>query len=228
MLAVIHSFIIFPFRYSLLTEIGGNINDTMGHMKETIVESAEKVTNSINEVVKPMTNGTNFIPLNDAMESLESNHMIEENLENMKNDLLTKAQTMSDETDKMADELIKETEDVIRDAETGMVDIQNEVMEGAEAVKTDILEAITNKSPSHSQDSLKTSMPEPEIERLLNDSIENNPPSPEATTDELENLNNEATADSLEAQMDNSLSAVAEPTAPKEEELIVEDVKSDE
>lgn len=198
----------------------------MGQMKETIVESAEKVTSSISETIKPLTNGGS-LPLNDAMESLETtNHMLEENLENLKNDLLTKAQSLTDETDKMADELIKETEDVIRDAETGMVDIQNDVVESAEAVKTDILDAIINKSPSHSQDSLKTSMPEPEIERLLID--DNNPPSPEATTDELENLNNEVPAEIQEATMEPSEPMEEPPTAPAEEELIVEDVKSDE
>nr|XP_040227331.2 uncharacterized protein LOC120952196 isoform X3 [Anopheles coluzzii] len=43
-----------------------------------------------------------------------------EKMENAKNDLLTKAQSFGDDTDRMADDLMKETEELMRDAETGI------------------------------------------------------------------------------------------------------------
>uniref|UniRef100_A0A182QCM4 Uncharacterized protein n=1 Tax=Anopheles farauti TaxID=69004 RepID=A0A182QCM4_9DIPT len=43
-----------------------------------------------------------------------------EKMENMKNDLLTKAQSFGDDTDRMTDDLMKETEELMRDAETGI------------------------------------------------------------------------------------------------------------
>lgn len=217
----------FFFQFS---EMGENITETVTQMKDTMVESVNNVTNSIGDVIG---NEMKRVPLKDTMDS--ANHMLEENMENFKNDMLTKAQSVGDETDKMTDQLIKDTEDVIRDAETGMVDMKNGAMDTIDSMKLDFIDDVTSKSPSHSIDSLKTTMAEPEIERILNGEHEN-PASPEATTNEMENLNNEAMAAAEEA-----LSAVEshteEPSAPptedneeshmkNEDDLMVEDVKS--
>ena len=208
--------------------MGENITETVTHMKDTMVESVNNVTNSIGDVIG---NEMKRVPLKDTMDS--ANHMLEENMENIKNDMLTKAQSVGDETDKMTDQLIKDTEDVIRDAETGMVDMKNGAMDAIDSMKLDFIDDVTSKSPSHSIDSLKTTMAEPEIERILNGEHEN-PASPEATTNEMENLNNEAMAAAEEAiNTEESVAPSAPPTEDNEEshmknedDLVVEDVKS--
>lgn len=213
--------------------MGENITETVTHMKDTMVESVNNVTNSIGDVIG---NEMKRVPLKDTMDS--ANHMLEENMENIKNDMLTKAQSVGDETDKMTDQLIKDTEDVIRDAETGMVDMKNGAMDAIDSMKLDFIDDVTSKSPSHSIDSLKTTMPEPEIERILNGEHDN-PASPEATTNEMENLNNEAMAAADEALSSMKLHTddLAAPSAPptedhdeshmkNEHDLVVEDVKS--
>lgn len=199
-------------------------------MKDTMVESVNNVTNSIGDVIG---NEMKRVPLKDTMDS--ANHMLEENMENFKNDMLTKAQSVGDETDKMTDQLIKDTEDVIRDAETGMVDMKNGTIDAIDSMKLDFIDDVTSKSPSHSIDSLKTTMAEPEIERILNSEHENSA-SPEATTNEMENLNNEAMA-AAEGALFTMESHIEEPSAPliddneeshmkNEDDLVVEDIKS--
>lgn len=211
------------------------MTEAINSTKDSIVESIDKT----------LSNGE-FIPLKDADDP--ANHALEENLENLKNEMLTKTQSFSDETDKMADELIMETEDVIRDAETGMVELES----GAP-------ESMDNKS-NHSADSLKTAIPEPEIERLLLEAT-NHPPSPEPTM--TENLNVEVTEaekpeeedpkpdaepepepeaepeaeaaptepeaePATEPEPENTEETAASEESPKENDLVVEDVKSEE
>lgn len=210
--------------------MGENITETVTQMKDTMVESVNNVTNSIGDVI---SNEMKRVPLKDTMDS--ANHMLEENMENFKNDMLTKAQSVGDETDKMTDQLIKDTEDVIRDAETGMVDMKNGAIDAIDSMKLDFIDDVTSKSPSHSIDSLKTTMAEPEIERILNGEHENSA-SPEATTNEMENLNNEAMA-AAEGALSTMELHIEEPSAPptenneeshmkNEDDLVVEDIKS--
>lgn len=210
----------------------------MTQTKDTIVESINGVTNSLTKKSDDIID----IPLKDTnIEEMESeNHLIEENLENLKNEMLSKAQTAVDEADQITDELIKDTEDVIRDAETGMVDMKNNVMERMDSMKEEVMDVINPKSPAHSIDSLKTSVPEPEIETLLDGDTNENNTSPEATVGELDKLNgededvkpmeeSEPTALADEEQMPESSSPpeADQPTEVKQEDdLVVEDVKS--
>lgn len=180
--------------------MGDNITETAGQVKESVVESINGMANSINEVI---SEGITKIPLKDPSAKIEEavesqNHLIEENLENLKNEMLTKAQSMGDEADKIADELIKDTEDVIRDAETGIVDAKNDAMETMESVKDEVMDVIKSNDV-FSVDSLGTSAPEPEIEKLLNGEPEK-PLSPEATVGELDDL--------------NKIEEMSEPSAP--------------
>lgn len=169
--------------------MGENITETAGQVKESVVESINGMATSINDV---FSEGMTKIPLKEASNKIEEtvesqNHLIEENLENLKNEMITKAQSMGDEADKIADELIKDTEDVIRDAETGINDMKNSAMETMETAKEEVMDVIKGNDV-FSVDSLGTSAPEPEIEKLLNGEPEK-PLSPEATVGELDDLN---------------------------------------
>lgn len=211
--------------------MGENITESVGQIKDTMVETVNGVTNSIGAVI---SDGMTKLPLKDTMES--TNHLLEENLENLKNEMMNKTQSIGDETDKIADELIKDTEDVIRDAETGIVDLKNNAVESMESMKNDIMEEMNMTSPSHSIDTIRTSAPEPEIERILNG--DDNSTSPEATVDELENLNKESSVEGPSAPEESSNmeqppkveeEPAAEEMTPKkaEDDLVVEDIKDE-
>lgn len=223
--------------------MGTNITESVGQMKETMVETVNGVANSVSEVIE---DGMTRIPLKDTMES--TNHLLEENLENLKNEMMNKVQSVGDETDKIADELIKDTEDVVRDAETGIVDMKNNAVETIDTMKNDVMEELGMKSPSHSVDTIQTSVPEPEIERILNGDDDHM--SPEATVNELENLTKESneahpTAPEEPISMEpSSMEPTAEETPPAAEEapmtkpedapmtkpeddLVVEDIKDE-
>lgn len=174
---------------SLHIDMADNMVEKAGEMKESVVETLNGFSDKISDEITK-------IPLKESMTS--ANHLLEENLENLKNEMMNKAQSIGDETEKLADELIKETEDLVRDAETGIVDMKNEAVSKIESVTNDVLDELNMKSsssPTHSTDTIRTSVPEPEIERILKeDGIktmdESSEPvkSPEATVDELENL----------------------------------------
>ncbi|KFB35087.1 AGAP005328-PA-like protein [Anopheles sinensis] len=119
-------------------------------------------------------------------------------MENMKNDLMTKAQSIGDDTDRLADDLIKETEELMRDAETGIAHHEMTTrITSAEDGTIEILNLEGNapNSPNHSNDSLKTTSPEPEIERILAAGAEADraPDSPKATLHSLAVPASEAT-----------------------------------
>lgn len=208
--------------------MGENITESVGQIKDTMVETVNGVTDSIGEVI---SDGMTKLPFKDTMES--TNHLLEENLENLKNEMMNKTQSIGDETDKIADELIKDTEDVIRDAETGIVDMKNNAVESMESMKNDLMEEMNMQSPSHSVDTIRTSVPEPEIERILNGDDNSN--SPEATVDELENLNKESSAEetlapeepNMELKVDEPAATEEMPPVKVEDELVVEDIKDE-
>lgn len=201
----------------------------MSHLKETVVESVNGVTNSIGEVIN---DGMTKIPLKDTMDS--TNHLLEENMENLKNEMMSKTQSLGDETDKITDELIKDTEDVVRDAETGMVDVKNKAMDTIETAKDNIMEEMGMNSPSHSIETIQTLVPEPEIERILNG--DDHEETPEATVNELENLKVESTevmasapaeVASMEEKTDEPEKEPEMPPTKVEDELVVEDIKDE-
>ncbi|XP_053686551.1 uncharacterized protein LOC128736096 [Sabethes cyaneus] len=163
-----------------------------------VLGGVKKSADHINEKDLSQTNGQNgdsadykIIPLKDTKQS-----SVDESLENFKNNLLKKAQSFSDDTDKMADDIIKETEDLIRDAETGIVDCSTEMTTRITSLEDGTIEILNlegnqTHSPTHSIDSLKTSSPEPEIERIL-DNEPKCPPTPEATLNSM--LSSDGTA----------------------------------
>jgi hypothetical protein len=195
-----------------------------------LTETAGQVKETINGLKNSLDTMVTKIPLKDPNEIEESaNHLIEENLENLKNEMLSKAQSIGDDADKIADELMKDTEDVIQDAETGIVELKNNAVETFDSVKEQVMDVIKPSSPTHSIDidSLKTSVPEPEIENILNGENETVPVSPEATDGELENLNTEEPEVVEEPTAPPVEEMCEDPPAPKmEDDLVVEDVKS--
>lgn len=232
--------------------MGENLTETVGQVKESVVGSINGMAHSINEVIGE---GITKIPLKETTSAIEEaveseNHKIEENLENMKNEMLSKAQSIGDEADKIADELIKDTEDVVRDAETGMVNMKNTAIDTIETIKDDVMDVIKGND-AMSVDSLGTSAPEPEIENILNGESMN-PKSPEATVGELDNLDEMPSAPPMmeshdvpeapepaEKPLEDDKPAVAsmeqpppaeivEMEQPKqpEDDLVVEDIKS--
>lgn len=197
-------------------------------MKNTMVETVNGVANSMSEVIN---DGMTKIPLKETMDS--SNHLLEENLENLKNEMMSKTQAMGEETDKITDELIKDTEDVIRDAETGIVDLKNNAVETMDSLKNEVMEEMNLNSPSHSIETIQTSVPEPEIERLLNG--DDNPMSPEATANEMEiskqaSIEVETSSPSEEPSNEPKVEEPPEEEKPAkkvEDELVVEDIKDE-
>lgn len=209
--------------------MGENITEGVGQMKDSTVETVNGVADSISDVIN---DGMTKIPLKETMDS--TNHLLEENLENLKNEMMSKTQSIADETDKITDELIKDTEDVIRDAETGIVDIKNEAIEKIEAVRNDVMDKLNINSPTHSIETIQTSALEPEIERITNGDDEAG--SPEANINELENLNKESMPmEEMPSEPDESIDEpkveepVNEDIMPKkaEDELFVEDIKDE-
>ncbi|XP_062704857.1 uncharacterized protein LOC115258208 isoform X3 [Aedes albopictus] len=178
------------------------IHDVGEHMKDAVKNVASEIegvlggkavskdkSDHVNESDLPQLNGHDkddsdyqIIPLKDP-----NKPSVDESLENMKNNLLKKAQSFSDDTEKMADDIMKETEDLIRDAETGIVD------QGK-----DMLTRITS-----SED-------EPEIERIL-DNDPQCPPTPEATMNSLVSSSDGA---ATESEAVDSAATVIEQVKP--------------
>lgn len=207
--------------------MGENITEGVGQMKDSMVETVNGVADSISDVIN---DGMTKIPLKETMDS--TNHLLEENLENLKNEMMSKTQSIGEETDKITDELIKDTEDVIRDAETGIVDLKNNALDTIETAKNDLMEELNIKSPSHSIETIQTSVPEPEIERITNG--DDDAGSPEATLDELENLNKESKDEMPPAPVESIIEPTVEeaedeevPQKKAEDELVVEDIKDE-
>lgn len=131
------------------------------------------------------TNATEFtyIPLKDP-----NAKNVDEHLEEFKENLLKKAQSFSDDTDKMTDDLIKETEDVVREAAKETSTAVSAATTMAQSIPDQLVKEVTDiddKTPTHSLDSLKTSSPEPEIEKALANDMHISAPSPEPTLTEL-------------------------------------------
>ncbi|XP_050075433.1 uncharacterized protein LOC126562878 [Anopheles maculipalpis] len=161
------------------------MNDVGEHVKEAVQNVTHEIENvlggkkdksdHVNEDDQPATNGHDDAANSDyqiiRLKGSKQNSVEEtEKMENMKNDLLTKAQSFGDDTDRMADDLMKETEDLMRDAETGIA--QHEMTTRITSSEDGTIEILTlegnaPKSPNHSIDSLQTTSPEPEIERIL-------------------------------------------------------------
>ncbi|XP_062543875.1 uncharacterized protein LOC134211206 isoform X2 [Armigeres subalbatus] len=151
----------------------------------------------INENDLPQMNGHDqdssdykIIPLKDKQSS------VDENLENFKNNLLKKAQSFGEDTEKMADDIIKDTEDLIRDAETGITDHGNEMLTRITSSDDGTIEILN--------------LEEPEIERIL-DNDPQSPPTPEATMNSLVSSSDGA---ATESEAVDSTATVIEQVQP--------------
>nr|XP_029730568.1 uncharacterized protein LOC109398121 isoform X1 [Aedes albopictus] len=206
------------------------IHDVGEHMKDAVKNVASEIegvlggkaaskdkSDHVNESDLPQLNGHDkddsdyqIIPLKDP-----NKPSVDESLENMKNNLLKKAQSFSDDTEKMADDIMKETEDLIRDAETGIVDQGKDMLTRITSSEDGTIEILnlegnSTSSPTHSIDSLKTSSPEPEIERIL-DNDPQCPPTPEATMNSLVSSSDGA---ATESETVDSAATVIEQVKP--------------
>ncbi|XP_058466322.1 uncharacterized protein LOC131439394 isoform X1 [Malaya genurostris] len=171
--------------------VKGAVQNVTNEIGNVLGGGKKDLSDRINENDLPQINGHDsdgsdykIIPLKDPKQA-----GVDENLENMKNNLLKKAQSFGDDADKMADDIIKETEDLIRDAETGIADCGTEITTRITSLEDGSIEILNlegnvTNTPTHSIDSLKTSSPEPEIERIL-DNEPKCPPTPEATMNSL-------------------------------------------
>uniref|UniRef100_A0A182WAJ4 Uncharacterized protein n=1 Tax=Anopheles minimus TaxID=112268 RepID=A0A182WAJ4_9DIPT len=145
------------------------------HEIENVLGGKKDKSDHVNEDDQPTANGHDDADNPDyqiiRLKGSKQNSVEEtEKMENMKNDLLTKAQSFGDDTDRMADDLMKETEDLMRDAETGIAhhEMTTRITSSEDGtIEILNLEGNAPKSPNHSIDSLKTTSPEPEIERIL-------------------------------------------------------------
>uniref|UniRef100_A0A182PGF7 Uncharacterized protein n=1 Tax=Anopheles epiroticus TaxID=199890 RepID=A0A182PGF7_9DIPT len=160
--------------------VGEHVKDavqSVTHELENVLGGKKDKSDHVNEDGRAATNGD----ADDAgdnpdyqiirLKGSQQNSVEEtEKMENMKNDLLTKAQSLSDDTDRLADDLMKETEELMRDAETGIAhsEMTTRITAGEDGtIEILNLEGNAPKSPNHSIDSLQTTSPEPEIERIL-------------------------------------------------------------
>lgn len=197
--------------------MGENINESVAQIKDTMIETVNGITDSIGN---EFNDGMRKNPLNESMNM--TNHLLEENLENLKNEILNK-ENIEDETNRSTDELIKDTEDVIRDAETGMIDIKNNTFETFEAMKDEITEKMSLKS-SHSMET---------IERPDLNPFDDNETSIEATVGELSNLNMEEVSPLSSTEERNDETIIVDSPATEiqskknENDLVVEDIKDE-
>lgn len=182
-----------------IPDVGEHVKDAMKNVTSEIEgvlggkTASKDSSDHINESDLPQMNGHDqdssdyqIIPLKDTKQS-----SVDESMENIKNNLLKKAQSFGDDTEKMADDIMKETEDLIRDAETGIEDHGNDMTTRITSTADGTIEILNlegndtpTSTPTHSIDSLTTSSPEPEIERIL-DNDPKCPPTPEATMNSL-------------------------------------------
>lgn len=184
----------------LIADVGEHMKETVQNVTNEIggvfggkkpVKEDSNLSEHINKTDLSQTNGHDgdnpdykIIPLKDP-----NKQIVDENLENIKNNILKKAQSFSDDTEQMADDIIKETEDLIRDAETVASDSVTEMTTRITSSEDGTIEILNlegnhTKTPTHSIDSLVTSSPEPEIERIL-DNEPKCPPTPEATMNSM-------------------------------------------
>ncbi|XP_055606898.1 uncharacterized protein LOC129754711 isoform X2 [Uranotaenia lowii] len=144
--------------------------------------------------------GTDYqiIPLKD-----NSSSGVDENLENIKNNILKKAQSFGEDADKMADDIMKETEDLIRDAETGIVDCASEMTTRITSSEDGTIEILN--------------LEEPEIERIL-DNEPNCPPTPEATMNSLMEVAPETKSEPSSAESETVASAAEQQQQQEHDE----------
>ncbi|XP_058466323.1 uncharacterized protein LOC131439394 isoform X2 [Malaya genurostris] len=152
--------------------VKGAVQNVTNEIGNVLGGGKKDLSDRINENDLPQINGHDsdgsdykIIPLKDPKQA-----GVDENLENMKNNLLKKAQSFGDDADKMADDIIKETEDLIRDAETGIADCGTEITTRITSLEDGSIEILN--------------LEEPEIERIL-DNEPKCPPTPEATMNSL-------------------------------------------
>ena len=161
--------------------IGHGLDGAMHNAADGIKQAVTSGTSAVEQ----QTENIKHIPLKDP--NGDDTTMTDEHLEEFKEILLKKTKSFSDDTDKLADDLIKETEDIV-----------DSTKDTVQSMKDNVLKDVINnddKTPTHSIDSLKTSSPEPEIEKALNklSNISNNP-SPEPTFTDI-NLTKSAEED---------------------------------
>lgn len=150
----------------------GSISTATDGAKSMVTDVENKAKTAVLSAVDSVTEYTH-IPLRDP-------NKMEDHLEEFKENLLKKAQSFSDDTDKMAEDLIKETEDVING---GVATAENAAKEVTSALPNNVDE----KTPTHSLDSLRTSSPDPEIEKALSN-VGKTSSSPQPTFNEMSEI----------------------------------------
>ncbi|XP_058832768.1 uncharacterized protein LOC131690780 [Topomyia yanbarensis] len=153
--------------------VKGAVQSVTNEIGNVLGGGKKDLSDRINENDLPKINGHDsdgtdykIIPLKDPNQGV-----VDENLENIKNNLLKKAQSFGDDADQMADDIIKETEDLIRDAETGIADCGTEITTRITSLEDGSIEILNLEG-------------EPEIERILENEPKC-PPTPEATMNSL-------------------------------------------
>lgn len=164
--------------------IGHGVDDAMHTATDKLKQVENVVTGGVAEKNGNSETEYTYIPLKDPNVVNDDEHLAE-----FKENLLKKAQSFSDDTEKLADDLIKDTEDVVTN-ETAAVAETVESMLNDKLLLNEI--NVDDKTPTHSIDSLKTSSPEPEIEKALENVQKPNAPSPEPTLTEMSDMKSES------------------------------------
>lgn len=172
--------------------LDGAIHNATADGIKQVESNAEAAATKAMESSSAVTEYTH-IPLKDPNKA-------DEHLQEFKENLLKKAQSFSEENtvDKMADDLMRDTDELMAnnksiltsndDADDGAVDL--------------LVNNNEEKTPTHSLDSLKTTSPEPEIEKALanDESNQKRIPSPEPTMREMSAIKSTTTMASDEQQ----------------------------
>lgn len=125
----------------------------------------------------------------------------DDHLEEFKENLLKKAQSFSDDTDQLADDLIKDTADIVNEGTAVTI---KHVSDAAKTISLEhqLLDKLDDKTSTHSLDSLRTSSPDPEIEKALsNVDKRKHISSPEPTLNELSEMMLESANKSIDKEM---------------------------
>lgn len=207
----------------MYADAGEGINGTVGHMKDAVVGAVHGLdgtlstaTDGAKAMVSDVENKAKTAVLSAVDSVTEFTHIplrdpnkMDDHLEEFKETLLKKAQSFSDDTDQLTDDLIKDTEDLMVSGATAAESTLSQVTASLPSTTAPL--EVDEKTPTHSLDSLRTSSPDPEIEKALSN-VDRSKMSPQPTFNELREITSSTIGNSDEPPQPSSSDTA--PIAP--------------
>lgn len=183
----------------------------MGHVKDAVVGAVHGIGQGLDGVLHSATDGAKGLATDAKARAtaavsatadsvteythipLRDPHQMDEHLEEFKENLLKKAQSFSDDTEQLTDDLIKDTEDVVTNTLDTVKSTTADAVDTFQTLDNKIADGNDDTTSIHSLDSLRTTSPEPEIEKALanEDTTRKLAPSPVPTFNEMKEIAND-------------------------------------